>query len=163
MNPFNDLLNKLDGITKTSKKSLNEDRLPMRSRAMGPIPDKTILVPGGKYQLKIHSEPESHGEYKTYELWDQRKKLKDLDWSSYDNITADDVKLWIELGMPDRIGPTPLNRKDLHTLATQRGINPADFYSDESVTEEMLQKKLARDFDSFYNKDEKSGTESDED
>ena len=36
-----------------------------------------------------------------------------MDWSPYKVPTPEDIKTWIELGMPGRIGGAPLNSEDL--------------------------------------------------
>ena len=39
------------------------------------------------------------------------------DWSSYDYMTPHQARIWIDLGMPSRIGAGPLSDSDLFTLA----------------------------------------------
>jgi hypothetical protein len=47
--------------------------------------------------------------------WKERKKMS-MDWSPYSFPTQEDFNLWIDLGMPKRIGIGPLNSKDLKTI-----------------------------------------------
>lgn len=43
-------------------------------------------------------------------------KIVSVDWSPYEYMTEEQVKLWLDLGMPDRIGTGPLNDEDLQML-----------------------------------------------
>ena len=38
------------------------------------------------------------------------------DFSPYQSMTSEDIRLWIDLGMPDRIGSAPLDSFDLNCL-----------------------------------------------
>lgn len=44
------------------------------------------------------------------------------DWSSYDCMTPLQARIWLLLGMPDRIGAGPLNDKALLVIATKKGL-----------------------------------------
>ena len=45
------------------------------------------------------------------------------DFSPYRTMTEEDIRLWIDLGMPDRISSCPLNSDDLKTLwKEEKGI-----------------------------------------
>lgn len=53
-----------------------------------------------------------------------------IDWNPYDTMSTEDLDLYIKLGMPSRedIGSIgPLNRKDLHRLANQKGLMEAKY------------------------------------
>ena len=43
-----------------------------------------------------------------------------MDWSPYSTPTPEEFALWIELGMPDRIGGGPLNHSDLLELNNRK-------------------------------------------
>lgn len=38
------------------------------------------------------------------------------DWSPYEYMNIDDIRLWIDLDLPGRISSGPLNRQDLRQL-----------------------------------------------
>jgi hypothetical protein len=40
-------------------------------------------------------------------------KEVDMDWSSYSSPTQSQFEMWIDLGMPKRVGSGPLTEKDL--------------------------------------------------
>ena len=45
-----------------------------------------------------------------------------MDWSPYSVPTAEDIKTWIELGMPKRISGGPLDSEDLIKIFTRQAF-----------------------------------------
>lgn len=81
-------------------------------------------VDGYKFFVEYQEDPD--GFYKRFHyVVDPRGEYEhDMDWSPYDNPTEEDVRLWIELGMPSRkdLGMgSPIGRKDLEQYAQQSG------------------------------------------
>lgn len=45
--------------------------------------------------------------------------LVTCDWSPYSLMTEEDIRLWIDLGLPDRISSCPLDSHDLFALSKE--------------------------------------------
>ena len=51
-----------------------------------------------------------------------KEKLHRIDWSPYSDMTLEDLKLYLELGCPSRIGRVPLNKDDLNQIKRHRDL-----------------------------------------
>jgi hypothetical protein len=40
-----------------------------------------------------------------------------MDWSPYSSPTVEEFQVWVDLGMPRRVGPGPLDSRDLIDMA----------------------------------------------
>jgi len=76
-------------------------------------------------QQFIYSQEEVPEE-DTVKIWhnvtDSKGNTHSMDWSPYETPTAEEVELWIRLGMPKRISTGPLTHNDLIKVARQKGI-----------------------------------------
>jgi len=69
------------------------------------------------YDLEVSSD-----NCKTDHFVTKDGKRTEMDWSPYSNPSAEDFKLWIDLGMPRRVGIGPLNERDLANLKLKQGL-----------------------------------------
>jgi hypothetical protein len=65
-----------------------------------------------------------------------KKRLHQIDWSPYNDMTIEDVSLYIQLGCPKRMGNTPLDSQDLKTIEqTQNLLNQINKATEENTFE----------------------------
>jgi hypothetical protein len=84
-----------------------------------PNPD-SFEIEGYKYE----PETDDQGDVKKiyhYVIAPGGSRLE-VDWSPYKHMTPDDLKLWIKLGMPKRVGTGPLSSETLHNIANQKNM-----------------------------------------
>ena len=77
-------------------------------------------VDGYKYVPEIDDEGDVTKIYH-YVITPEGKEMQ-VDWSSYKHMTPDDLKLWLKLGMPKRVGTGPLDSDDLRNIANQKNM-----------------------------------------
>lgn len=80
----------------------------------------TINLRGKKYFVMVDEQVEEDVKKLYYTVIDSDGNAKSFDWSPYAPPTEGDVRLWIQLGMPDRITNGPLTREDLRRLAQEK-------------------------------------------
>jgi hypothetical protein len=76
-----------------------------------------------------------------------------MDWSPYSTPNEEDVKLWVDLGNPVRIGGGPLDSADLKIIEQVQALraDAARLYSEgKPVPEEWLEEKINALYASKY-------------
>jgi len=92
----------------------------------------------GDYEYRVYDEEEDDVRKKFHYLVKGDKEI-DVDWSPYDEMSKDDVELFIKLGMPKRQGLGPLDHNDLVKMAQAQGV--ADLDKDLAQAEAMYKGK----------------------
>jgi hypothetical protein len=89
---------------------------------------------------------------KFHYVTDPQGKTHEVDWSPYKEMTKDDVRKWINLGMPGRINAGPLNRADLDLIDKRNQRNPVteSSYSNE-ITDQLVGKTIRVDTNLEHN------------
>lgn len=65
-----------------------------------------------------------------------KKRLHQIDWSPYNDMSIEDVSLYIKLGCPERVGNGPLDSHDLKTIErTQNLLNQINKATEEKTFE----------------------------
>jgi len=77
---------------------------------------------GDEYEVEV--EEIDHGDVtkKWHYVIDKLGLLFTIDWSSYNDPTYEDIKLWLDLGKPGRVGRGPLNSEQLKQIQQEREI-----------------------------------------
>jgi hypothetical protein len=83
----------------------------------------------GKYTYYTYDEREEDNRKTFHAVKSDDGKQFNVDWTPYDKMSPQDLKIWIKLGMPDRksinsIGP--LRHEDLVKYAQMKGIANLD-------------------------------------
>jgi hypothetical protein len=83
----------------------------------------------GKYTYYTYDEREEDNRKTFHAVKSDDGKQFNVDWTPYDKMSPQDLKIWIKLGMPDRksinsVGP--LRHEDLVKYAQMKGIANLD-------------------------------------
>jgi len=76
----------------------------------------SVEVRGKRYTLMVETQEEHNNRKFIYHVVDEEGNRHQMDWSPYQVPTADEVRVWVLLGMPQRSGSAPLSREDLNRM-----------------------------------------------
>ena len=77
---------------------------------------------GDEYEVEFEDLDRGDVTKRSHYVIDKLGIYYSIDWSSYDDPTYEDIKLWLDLGKPRRIGAGPLNSKQLKQIQQEREI-----------------------------------------
>lgn len=107
----------------------------MRDTTYDPIEKEWLLHPETGLPLDRHFEVDgwvyatmtdkSDGDIQIWHYLICDECVKNIEWRTREPMKADQVRLWLALGGPDRQGLRPLNQADLNHLATERLLRTA--------------------------------------
>lgn len=85
--------------------------------------DMTVIASNGEeYEVEFEDIDYGNVSKRWHYVIDKLGLQYTIDWSPYDDPTYEDIKLWLDLGKPGRVGVGPLNSKQLKQIQQEREI-----------------------------------------